>query len=603
MTMYCLAKLIRRILLNLPSGASLFLARIIGLLFYLNGRKRKVAFRNIKAAFPAKTNRQIHSILRKSFNHFGLTVIEQLIISRIYENVTLEQEESEYPDGGVFVGIHAGNWELAISFWAHRYNFAVLAQEQKHGSLNKFLNELRQEEKIKVCFSLKELIKSVRQGYMIGVVVDHGAEADALEIEFFSHLVPTPKGAVYLARKFNKKIYVTFCLRRNNFSHSLKISKAIDVRGQSDREVLTQLNKIYEELLSKYPWEYFWYYKRFKRKINRDILVLSDGKPGHIKQAKALLSLLSEEGPQIRSKVVEVKYRNRFSRILADIMAFFSGRNCLSCGTCLTCLVDRKTWQELDKTYADIVISAGSFIAPVNKLFSSYMGAKSITVMRPNIPLRKFDLAIIPEHDRIQDDNAVMIKGALFYPDNLEEKIEDCRNFFKLGRDKKISFFLGGPVSEPDEFIENLKIFIVKLKEFSRRQGFKILISTSRRTPKEAENYLEEEAKNFNNIEALVVANKDNYDFVFEGFGGLSDIIFVSSESISMVSEIASMRKQCVCVFLEPEDDKRRVFLGSMAGEISFLRKPYNISSTEIKTSLIFDKNREIVKKALAKLL
>jgi len=601
--MYYLAKLIRRILLKLPLGVSLFLARTIGLFFYLNGRKRRVAFRNIKAAFPDKTNRQVHLILRKSFNNFGLTIIEQLIVPRIYKNVTVKEKTDKYPGGGIFVGIHAGNWALSVAYWAQRHKLAIYAQQQKHRGLDEFLNELRREEKIKVCFTLKELIKCIRQDYMIGVAVDHGAEADALEIEFFSHLVPTPRGAVYLARKFNKKIYVSFCRRQKNFSHLLEMNESIDVDGRDDREVLTELNKIYEELLRKYPWEYFWYYKRFKRKINRDILILSDGKPGHLKQAKALLSLLSEEGPPIRSKIIEVKYKNWFGRIFADIIAFFSGKNWLSCGTYITYLVDEKTWQELDRTYADIVISAGSFIAPVNKLFSSYLGAKSVTVLRPNIPLRKFDLAIIPEHDRIQSDKAVMIKGALFYPDELKEKVKECRKFFNLSEDKKVSFFLGGPISERGEFVENLKLFISKLKEFSLKEGYKILISTSRRTPGEAEDYLEKELKGFANLEALVVANKNNYDFVFEGFGGLADVVFISSESISMVSEIASLQKPCVCVFLEPEDDKRKVFLGSMSEEISFLKKPYNISSIKLKTSMIFDKNKEIVKKALEKLL
>jgi len=600
---YCLVKLIRKALLKLPLGVSLFLARLIGLVFYLNGRKRRVAFKNIKIAFPEKTNHQVHSILRRSFGHFGLTIIEQLIVSRIYKNVTLKEEKNEYPEGGIFVGIHAGNWALSTAYWAQRYKFAIFAQQQKHKELDKFLNELRQKEKIKVCFTVKELIKCIRQDYMIGVAVDQGAEVDALEIEFFSQLIPTPRGAVYLARKFNKKIYVSFCRRQKNFSHSLEVSKPIDVEGRDDREVLTEINKIYEDLLRKYPWEYFWYYKRFKHKVNRDILVLSDGKPGHLKQAKALLSLLSQESPQIRSKIIEVKYKHWFGRIFADIIAFFVGRNCLSCGIFLTYLVDKKTWQELDKTYADIVISAGSFIAPVNKLFSSYMGAKSITILRPNIPLRKFDLAIIPEHDRIQDDSAVMIKGALFYPDDLQAKVKNCREFFSLSKDKKVSFFLGGPISEKEEFIKNLKFFIPKLKEFSLKEGYKILISTSRRTPSEVESYLEKELKGFANLEALVIANKNNYDFVFEGFGGLADVVFISSESISMVSEIASLQKPCVCVFLEPEDDKRKVFLRSMKEEISFLRRPYNISSIKLKTSLIFDKNKELVKKALEELL
>jgi len=196
-----------------------------------------------------------------------------------------------------------------------------------------------------------------------------------------------------------------------------------------------------------------------------------------------------------------------------------------------------------------------------------------------------------------------MIKGALFYPDGLEEKVKNCRKFFSLSKDKKASFFLGGPISERGEFGVNLKFFIPKLKEFSLKEGYKILISTSRRTPPEVESYLEKELKGFANLEALVIANKNNYDFVFEGFGGLADVVFVSSESISMVSEIASLQKPCVCVFLEPEDDKRKVFLRSMKEEISFLRRPYNISSIKLKTSLIFDKNKELVKKALEELL
>ncbi|NQT28561.1 MAG: hypothetical protein HQ570_03075, partial [Candidatus Omnitrophica bacterium] len=156
--MYYLAKLIRKALLKLPLGVSLFLAGAIGLFFYLNDRKRKVAFRNIKAAFPDKTNRQVHLILRKSFNNFGLTIIEQLIVPRIYKNVTVKEKTDKYPGGGIFVGIHAGNWALSVAYWAQRHKLAIYAQQQKHRGLDEFLNELRREEKIKVCFTLKELI-------------------------------------------------------------------------------------------------------------------------------------------------------------------------------------------------------------------------------------------------------------------------------------------------------------------------------------------------------------------------------------------------------------------------------------------------------------
>lgn len=600
---YHLAKFLQKTLLKLPLEVSLFIAKAIGLFFYFNGHKRTIAFRNIKAAFPEKTNREVYSILRKSFNCFGLTVVERLIAPRIYKYITLEEKEKTYPGGGIFVGVHAGNWEIAMAYWAQKYEFAVFAQKQKHSELDKFLNELRQKEKIRICFTIKELIKYLRKECMVGAVVDHGAEAGAIEVEFFSHLVPTPKGAVYLARKFDKKIYTTFSWRKEGFSQTLKISSPMDIKGKDDKQVLRELNKIYEDFLREHPWEYLWYYKRFKRKANRDVLVLSDGKTGHLKQAKSFLSFLSEQRQLIKSKVIEIKYKDKFRRILADIVAYFSGKNCLGCGWWLKYLLDKKSWQELDRTYADIVISAGSFISPVNKIFSSYLGAKSVTVLRPNIPLTRFDLAIIPEHDRIQSESAVMIKGALFYPDNFQEKKEKCERFFKLGNSKKISFFLGGPVTEKQEFMDNLKVFIPKLKKFSLEKDLKLLVSTSRRTPKEAEEYLKKELNDFKNLEALVIVNQDNYDFVFEGFGGLADIVFVSSESVSMVSEIASLQKPCVCVFFEPEDDKRKVFLASMKEEINFLRAPYDLNSVKLKTSLIFDRNKATVQKALEKVL
>jgi mitochondrial fission protein ELM1 len=267
----------------------------------------------------------------------------------------------------------------------------------------------------------------------------------------------------------------------------------------------------------------------------------------------------------------------------------------------LAFLLTPESWQALDRVYADIVISAGSYASAVNKLFSSGLGAKSAVILRPNIPMAKFDLVIVPEHDRIQSKQAVMIKGALFSSDGIAAKKEECSRFFKLKPGRKISLFLGGPLNSKKEFMSNLRLFLPKLKAFAVSGGYEILASTSRRTPKEAEIYLEAELSGFSQAECLVIASRANYDFVFEGFSGLSDLIFVSNESISMVSEVASMRKPCVCVSLEPEDDKRQVFLESMREGVSFLNRPYLIDSVRPKVSPILDNNKNKLREALAR--
>ena len=139
---------------------------------------------------------------------------------------------------------------------------------------------------------------------------------------------------------------------------------------------------------------------------------------------------------------VEVKYKNKLFRIFSDICAFMAGKSCIGCGRCLGVLLDSQTCDVLRQISADIVISTGSVVASINKIFSSYVGAKSAIILRPNLPLGKFDVAIIPEHDRVISKNTVTIKGALFYPSDVEEKVKKCRDFFKLSSVQKISFFV-----------------------------------------------------------------------------------------------------------------------------------------------------------------
>ncbi len=602
--MYYLIKFLRAILLCLPLPLLYLLGKVIGFFIYLNAKKRRLAFRNIKLAFPLKTTPQIHAILRKSFSNFGLAVIESLVAPKIYKFIEIRGRENvESAKGGIMLGIHAGSWEVTNSALAHEYDFAVLVQPQKNKGFDKFLNEVRKAQKIRVCFSLKDLINCIKKDYMIGMVLDHGVEEDALVVDFFSHLVPTPKGAVYLGKKFNKKIYPCFSYRTKGFKRILQIGKPLDPADKTIDELLVYLNKFYQDYLIEYPWEYYWYYKRFKHKVNRQVLILSDSKAGHLKQSKALLALLQERNYKFESTIVEVKDQHKIKRLLVEIIAAVIPKRCIGWDWLLGVGFEKDLAQKLKMSCPDIVISTGSSLAPLNKILSSYFGAKSAVILRPNVALKKFNLAIIPEHDRIWAKNIVSIKGALSYPQNIEEKSKEAKRFFKLGNDKKISFFLGGPLADSDEFMRNLGVFIPQLKEFASKNGYKLLVSTSRRTPADAESYLEKELSGFSNTESLVIANRSNYDFIFDGFVGLADIVFVSSESISMVSEIAALQKSCVCVFFEEMDDKRKVFFETMKEDVSFLSKPYDIESIKPKKSLIFDKNKEAIEKRLRRLL
>ncbi len=600
--MHKAAMIVQKILAKLPLFLVFLLGKLIGNILYLDRKKREVAYKNVKSVFPAKSNREINRIVKNSFVNLGLGVLESLIADRIFPYVELKGAKDIAQDGGILVAIHEGSWELYNFFIAKDLKYKMFAKEQREKKFALFLTELRKKYSLELCFSLKDAIQSIRNNYLIGLVVDHGAEDNALLVNFFSHLVPTPKGAVYLARKLNKKIYPCFGYRKSGFSHTIEIGKPIEPGTKTDLELLNELNRIYEKYLTKYPREYLWFYKRFKRKRDMDVLILSDGKIGHLKQSEAFLSFFKEEDFQIRSQTIELKAINGFQRFISEVIAFFSGKYFLGHSP-LWIFLDKDTCKKIDETYADMVVSTGSIPAPINRIAAFTVGAKSIVILRPNTPLRKFDLCIIPAHDRIEAKNTITIKGALSYPLNPKEKANECRNLFKLDNNKKISLFVGGYLSSEKIYLNNLKLFLEKLKAFVTEKHYKILISTSRRTQKNVEELIDKELKTFADTEAIVIPSQNNYDFVFEGFVELSEIVFTSGESISMISETVALKKPCICVLLENYFDKHKVFLASIEKDVNFLENPYNISEIKPVIAPVFEENRKIVREAIRKLL
>ena len=573
------------------------------MILFAHKKRRFNAFKNIKSSFPGKSNAELYRIVRKSFDNIGLSLIEMFIARRVFKYINAYGLTLLPRDGGIIAAVHEGSWELYNAYIAQKTDYVIFAKAQKKVELDNLLNELRSSYGMKICFSLKDVIRNLERGAFLGIAVDHGAEDNAVFIRFFSHLVPAPGGVVYLARKFNKPIYPCFGYREKGFRHVAGIMPAVSVEGKSDEEVLQELNNVYETELKKHPEQYMWYYKRFKRKRDLEILVLDDGKTGHLKQSQAFLKFLQDENYEVRSRTISLEFRAKHCRMLADVCAFFSHKGCLGCGMCLRLLLKTKVFKELKPCYADIVVSSGSFLASVNRIFSHTIGAKSVNILRPNIPLNRYDLAILPEHDRVGTESTVQIKGALCYPDAVNEKVRQTIDFFKLGSDKKAAFFLGGVLSDKKEFEENVKNFCVAIKKFSREKNYKLLISTSRRTPAHIDEYIKSEFSSFSGTEALVFPREQNYDFVFDGFCGLADIVFVSGDSISMISEAASLKKTCVAVAFEKNEGKHKVFLEMIADEINVLMPPYDIGSLDFKVSTLFENNKKTIKEALSRIL
>ncbi len=597
-----LLKLVYRIFNLLPLGVSLFIGKIIGLFFYLSPRKKKVAFINLKQAFPQKDLAWIRCILKRSFFSFGKSIVELFLVEKLYKYVHLNSKE-KLSSSQILVGIHEGSWELYNAYFGKKFGLVIFAERQKNIHWDRFLNTLRRKRGLEVCFSLKELIRYLRKNRWIGMVADHGAEKNAPFLSFFGQLVPTPSGAAFFAKKFNKKIFPAFGYRKGK-NHYIIIDHPIECKDLEDKVILSRLNRIFENYISCYPWEYMWWYKRFKRKKNLSLLILHDGKAGHLKQSLAFLELFKDIGYKITYTVMKVEYKNTFSIPFLELMALFSSSRCLGCARCLRLFLTEKMYHDLVKNFFDIVISTGRICAPLNLIYANSIGAKSCVILKPNLPLKKFTLAIVPEHDKVKGKNVINIKGSIVTSQLNPEKIEEGIRFFQLSSHKKVSIFIGGPLTNHEEFKNNLNLFFKRLRNYLTDSGYRILVTTSRRTPPFAEEIISSALDGFDNVEASVFVSKKNWDFVVPTFLSVSDIVFVSGDSISMLSESLYQQKTTVAVILERLPKKHFEFIKDLEEKfLTVIGPPYdNFSFLTPKISLK-EYNLKRLKEAVGRLL
>ena len=217
---------------------------------------------------------------------------------------------------------------------------------------------------------------------------------------------------------------------------------------------------------------------------------------------------------------------------------------------------------------ADFIISCGSSVAGLNYFLSSDHEAQSIVVLKPGLlGCRRFDLTMLPEHDhppnRTLRENICLTKGApnLVDQDYLKEqssRLLDRYSHLKLRAQLRIALLIGGNTHSYVLDGKHIRIAINQIKEVAEAINADILVTTSRRTPAHIESILQREFRKHSRCPLLIIANRNNVPEAVGGILGLSDIIVVSGDSISMISEAASSGKGTV-VFPLKEKDKSKL--------------------------------------------
>lgn len=622
--LYLLVRFISLFFNALPLGFALGVGRVFGrLVYFVNKKRRRIAYANLKACLGEEIPAfKIRHIIKGVYINLAQSVIELMRFPRIdkeyvakfirIENRDVLDKAIEKGRRIIFLTAHFGNWELMALAGAveiEGYQMFVLAREQKLTRLNSLLNTYRQLHGARIVpkgLSVKVLFKNLKKNNIVGILGDQDAGKRGIFVNFFGRLASTPKGAFELANKLNSVVIPIFMVRQSGPYHRIFIEKPIEPQKDTDvdslnRKGLQDFTEILEGYIRRFPSQWLWLHKRWKSSPDRRVIILDDGKAGHLNQSLAVLKQLEKAHREkfngtgrLKVDILKVAFRSNLRRFIFNILVRLFSPYLQGNLSYLKFAFKEDVFLRFSKAYADVIISCGSSLEAVNLALKRENNAKSVVIMKPSfMPITKFDVAVVPYHDKPGTTSNVIkipISPSMVDEDYLKVNSDKLSRHIKLNKPLKIGVFLGGDSKRSYLSTALIGLVIQELKEVTQRLDAELLITTSRRTPAEIEELLEENIRDFSNCGLLIIANKFNPPETVGGILGLSHIIVSSSDSISMISEAVSTGKPVIVFEANRKNSLARYKEGIMLQELLnkgliFVSKPSELFNTIMTVS------------------
>jgi KDO2-lipid IV(A) lauroyltransferase len=262
------------------------LGKILGrVAYFLDVPHRRIVRRNLQFTHPDWTRGKVENISRRVFQNLGISFLESFQLAalsgeqvlRRVQIVGLEnlQKASQNKTGFIIVSAHLGSWETGLQFACSYFQKPILgvAKKIRFAPLNRWVHRLRSRFGIKIVYkkgALPEMRRMLRQGGIVGLLVDQSRRSEGVDVQFFGHRVTTTPAAAFLAIRCKSPVLPMFCVRDDSgrltvvVQSPLEMKRTGDLRSdvQSNTQIITD---VVENAVRKYPDQWFWVHKRWKK--------------------------------------------------------------------------------------------------------------------------------------------------------------------------------------------------------------------------------------------------------------------------------------------------------------------------------------------------
>jgi Kdo2-lipid IVA lauroyltransferase/acyltransferase len=267
-----------------PRPFCLLLGRWLGMIFYfLDRRHRHTSLSNLQQAFGNILSvRERRSIARKSFAHFGRTIVDILKMSlsnpeRVERLLSFEGEknlkEALSKNRGILMfSAHYGNWEVAPLLISRYTRLNVIARPLDNPGFEKELRKIRAFFRAQVIYkqqASRDTLRALGRNEMVAILIDQNVlRREAVFVDFFGLTAATTPGLATFYLRTKAPLIPVFCFPEGH-KYIIHIGDPVDVRTTGDvkqdiRAITQQCTQRIEERIRLKPEYWLWFHDRWR---------------------------------------------------------------------------------------------------------------------------------------------------------------------------------------------------------------------------------------------------------------------------------------------------------------------------------------------------
>lgn len=290
---YRIVAIVRWVIGRCPDSLVAGLGTVIGLTFWLvDAGHRRLAFRQLEAAFPSKTAAECRQIARRTFAHFGrsLTTLlkfsmltpDQIRARVVFDGDDRVRQALKAGNGVILITGHFGFWELqGLAHALVLPRTHVLARRLDNPYLHDLLERIRTATGNRVIYrrgALRRVLRALQDNEAVGILIDqHIQPKDAVTVTFFGRPASTTTAVAALALRTGAPVIPVFGLPLPDGRYRMVYEHPIEPPLPDSPDPMTEFTQrctdVLEMYVRRHPDLWLWMHRRWRDDVTGGELV------------------------------------------------------------------------------------------------------------------------------------------------------------------------------------------------------------------------------------------------------------------------------------------------------------------------------------------